>query len=98
MVSLQTGFTVPYGYPFKSGGAIPSYPAYGCRQFPLPDIQLMQELVDKRPVRVFGKRLFNQSAKPAEVAFNPSQFQPGLLMLQTWNRRPQAYPFAERRK
>jgi hypothetical protein len=72
--------------------------AYGCRQFPLPGVQFVQELVNKHPVRAIGKGLFDQSAKPAEIALNPSQFQPGLQIFHARNRRPQAHPFAEGRK
>ena len=42
----------------------------------------MQELVNKPSVRALGKRLFDQPAKPAKIAFNLSQFHSGFLMLQ----------------
>ncbi len=58
----------------------------------------MQEPVHNLPVRAVGQSLLDQAAQPAQVAFEPAQFQIRFLMFKAWNGCSQANPFAEGRK
>ena len=65
-------------------------------EFPLPGVQFMQKAVNRLPVRSVCQGLFHQPAKSAQVAFESAQLNPCRLMLQTWDGKPKAHPFAER--
>jgi hypothetical protein len=56
----------------------------------------MQKAVNGQPVRTVRQCLFDQPANPAQVAFESAQFNPCLLVFQTWDEIPKAHPFAER--
>ena len=58
-------------------------------------IQFMQKAMNGLPVRSVCQCLFYQTADSAQVAFESAQFTSRLLMLQTWDEKLKAYPFAE---
>ena len=62
-------------------------------EFPLPGVQLMQQAVNRLPVRAVRQCLFHQPPEPAQVAFEATQLNPRLLMFQTWDGKTQGTPF-----
>ena len=50
------------------------------------------------PVGAVGQCLFDQTAQPAEVAFEAAEFQPGFLMLEAGHGKAEANALTEGRK